>query len=87
MLLKFQNSGIQVVGTGAGRFLFQSWPRSKGTVSRNQIAPQAFNAECGTLGFCPFFLKKAGDLAMNQIIYLIGLIVVIMAILSFLGLR
>jgi hypothetical protein len=29
----------------------------------------------------------AGDLAMNQIIYLIGLVVVIMAILSFLGLR
>jgi hypothetical protein len=39
------------------------------------------------IGILSLFPQKAGDLAMNQIIYLIGLVVVIMAILSFLGLR
>jgi len=43
--------------------------------------------ECGGGNVLPPFLNDAGDLAMNSIIYLIGLVVVIMAILSFLGLR
>jgi microcystin-dependent protein len=50
---------------------------------RNQIAPQAFK----NIGGTNIFLNITGDLAMNSIIYLIGLVVVIMAILSFLGLR
>jgi hypothetical protein len=37
--------------------------------------------------FRPFFLNETGDLAMDSIIYLVGLVVVIMAILSFFGLR
>jgi hypothetical protein len=50
--------------------------------------PQAFKNNAGGNSILPpFFLNEAGDLAMNQIIYLIGLVVVIMAILSFLGLR
>ena len=37
--------------------------------------------------FRPFFLNETGDLAMDSVIYLVGLVVVIMAILSFFGLR
>ena len=62
-----------MVGTGTRRFLFQP----KDIISRNQIVPQAFKNDAGA----------TRDLARNQIIYLIGLVVVIMAILSFLGLR
>jgi len=52
-----------------------------------------FERRRGTIPACPGSFAEAGLLCsgveehMNGIIYLIGLIVVIMAILSFLGLR
>jgi hypothetical protein len=57
----------------------------------NKIAPRRIQ----NMQFCrksgnanhAFYAMKTGDRTMNSIIYLVGLVVVVLAILSFLGLR
>jgi hypothetical protein len=62
---------------------------SKSSRLRPQIDPRSSRNPYARVAFAPRTgaLRLAGETNMNSIIYIIGLIVVVLIILSFLGLR
>jgi hypothetical protein len=68
-------------------------PEAFTVVASNRSCPYAsfrssrWNLLRGAAVLRPSFAQRAGGLAMNNLIYLVGLVVVVIAILSFFGLR
>jgi hypothetical protein len=72
------------VAAAIGRLSGWPWPEPFDDACKKPGAPARHRNYSSSV---PLFPRSSQEVAMNGIIYLIGLIVVILAILSFFGLR